>query len=159
VLDVGAGTGTDAWWLARAGQIVLAVQPTFALRTAGQQLHPHERIEWLDDALPDLARVEARGELWSLVLLSAVWMHLAAPQRAMAMAGVARLLSGDGKVFLSLRHGPMPPGRCMFEVSAKEAVSLAQSAGLKPLLVARSESMQAVNRDAGFTWSRIVLAR
>jgi SAM-dependent methyltransferase len=57
ILDVGAGTGADAAWLAAQSHTVLAVEPTAALREAGQALHPQPTIEWLDDSLPDLACV------------------------------------------------------------------------------------------------------
>lgn len=50
LLDVGAGTGRDAVWLASLGHDVVAVEPSAA------QLHPEPRIRWLDDGLPDLRR-------------------------------------------------------------------------------------------------------
>jgi hypothetical protein len=42
-------------------------------------------IEWVDDSLPDLATVRARGEEFEVVMLTAVWMHLDALQRRQAM--------------------------------------------------------------------------
>src|SRR5207247_1303411 len=76
VLDVGAGTGRDAAALAALGHHVLAVEPTAALREEGRRLHPSARLEWLDDVLPDLSRLVARGERFDLVMLIAVLMHL-----------------------------------------------------------------------------------
>ncbi|MFD1050971.1 class I SAM-dependent methyltransferase, partial [Kibdelosporangium lantanae] len=92
---------------------MVAVEPTAELREIGQRLHPHASIEWIDDALPDLRM--ARGT-FDLILLSAVWMHLDAAERAVAMARISRLLASEGRVILSLRHGPVPPGRRMFDV-------------------------------------------
>ncbi len=60
-LDIGAGTGRDAAWLARRGHRVLAVEPVAALRSAGEALHRMANLEWLDDGLPELARARARG--------------------------------------------------------------------------------------------------
>src|SRR3569623_658578 len=53
-LDIGAGTGRDAAWLAAQGHAVLAVEPVRTLREAAQRLHPEAGIRWLDDRLPDL---------------------------------------------------------------------------------------------------------
>ena len=52
MLDIGAGSGRDAAWLAAAGHQMLAVEPAAALRQHGQRLHPDERICWLDDRPP-----------------------------------------------------------------------------------------------------------
>ena len=55
-------------------------------------------------------------------MLTAVWMHLDPGQRERAMARVAPLVRPGGLMALSLRHGPVPAGRRMFEVSvAKRA--------------------------------------
>ena len=120
VLDVGAGTGRDAAALANLGHTVVAVEPTPELRAHGQRLHRAAAITWIDDALPDLDKVHARGERFDLVMLTAVWMHLDSSQRERAMARVAGLLQPGGLMTLLLRHGPVPAGRRMFEVSAAE---------------------------------------
>ncbi|HYJ51710.1 MAG TPA: methyltransferase domain-containing protein [Allosphingosinicella sp.] len=49
VLDIGAGTGRDAAWLADQGHHVVAVEPVEELREAGMALHPSERIAWVKD--------------------------------------------------------------------------------------------------------------
>jgi hypothetical protein len=59
-----------------------------------------------------------------------VWMHLNAEQRAHAMARVAALLREDGLLVVSLRHGPIPEGRIMFEVTVAETVALAEAHSL-----------------------------
>ena len=69
-------------------------------------LHRSPRIEWLDDSLPDLARVRSRGDSFDLVMLTAVWMHLDVQQRRQAMPNLAALLRGGGTVIMTLRHGP-----------------------------------------------------
>jgi len=62
-----------------------------------------------------------------VVLLTAVWMHLDPEQRRQAMPQVARLLRRGGVLTLSLRHGPVPAGRRMFDVSADETIELARA--------------------------------
>ena len=87
-------------------------------------------ITWIDDSLPDLDRVHARGERYDVVMLTAVWMHLDPGQRERAMARVAPLVRPGGLMALSLRHGPVPAGRRMFDVSAEETCELAGRHGL-----------------------------
>jgi len=130
VLDIGAGTGRDAAALAALGHSVVAVEPVAELRAHAARLHPSPAITWLDDALPDLDRLHAQDGRFELVMLTAVWMHLDAEERQRAMPRVAALLSPGGLLALSLRHGPVPAGRRMFDVSAAETIALAREAGL-----------------------------
>lgn len=130
VLDIGAGSGRDAAALTAMGHRVLAVEPTLELRRAGQQLHPEAGIEWLDDGLPELARVLARSERFDLILLTAVWMHLDEAERQVAMESLSRLVAQAGQIIMSLRHGPVPAGRRMFDVSFAETQELAHRHGL-----------------------------
>lgn len=156
VLDIGAGSGADAAWLADRGHAVLAVEPTAAMRSRAMALHPSPSIEWLDDSLPALANVVSRRQRFGLVMLTAVWMHLDADERRSAMPVVASLLAPAGVMAMAIRHGPVPSGRVMFEVDSGETIELAQACGLRTLLDVNGPSRQAVNRDAGVTWSRLV---
>lgn len=151
-LDIGAGTGRDAAALARRGHSVTAVEPTAELRAHGQRLHRDAAIEWIDDSLPDLVRVAPRGERFDLILLSAVWMHLDVEQRRRAMRRVGELVAAGGLVLLSLRHGPVPEGRRMFEVSGEETAALAAEFGLR--LRHRTER-PALLRQPGVTWTHL----
>ena len=51
------------------------------MRAHGMRLHPSPQIEWVDDYLPELAVLSARGETFDVVMLMAVWMHLDEAQR------------------------------------------------------------------------------
>jgi SAM-dependent methyltransferase len=130
VLDIGAGTGRDAAGFAAMGHRVLAVEPTAILRIRAAGLHPSPRIEWLDDSLPHLPHVMGRGEVFDIVMMTGVWMHLDEPQRQRAMPKVVRLVRKGGTMIISLRYGPVPTGRRMFAVSAEETVGLAEAGGL-----------------------------
>lgn len=156
VLDIGAGTGRDAAGFAEMGHHVLAVEPTAELRAHGLALHPSPAIEWLDDSLPLLPEVAARGERFGLVMLTAVWFHLDAAQRRLAMPVVAGLVAAGGSLCMTLRHGAVPPGRRMFEVSAAETVALADSQGLTSVLV--MEGLRD-NFGRGITWTRLAFTR
>ena len=130
VIDIGAGTGRDAAAFAQRGHGVTAVEPTAELRAEAERLHARWPITWIDDSLPDLDRVHERGGRYDVVMLTAVWMHLDAGPRERAMARVAPLVKPGGLMALSLRHGPVPAGRRMFEVSAQETGELARRHGL-----------------------------
>jgi SAM-dependent methyltransferase len=155
ILDVGAGIGTDAAALAALGHTVVAVEPVDALRSAGIKQRPSPRIEWLDDSLPDLAVLHSRGERFGIAMLSAVWMHLDEDERRRAMPNVSALLSDGGTLVMSLRHGPVPKGRRMFDVSAEDTIQLANACGLRTVLNVRTESIQRGNRRMGVTWTRL----
>lgn len=157
ILEIGAGTGRDAAGFAALGHSVVAVEPTRELRTRAAVLHPSPAIAWVDDSLPDLAVVMARGETFDVVMMTAVWMHLDEAQRRRAMPNIAALLRPGGLAFMTLRHGPVPPGRRMFEVTAGETIALAQQEGLE---VRRNEySPEGIQQRPGVSWTRLAFAR
>lgn len=154
VLDIGAGTGADAAWFASLGHAVVAVEPTDELRRAGMARHCSSAIEWIKDAFPDLDLVRGLARQFDLVTVTAVWMHLNEAERRQAMPHLVSLLAPKGVLLMSLRHGPLPAQRRMFDVAPEEAVSLAEGCGLRCLAVnANVPSVQGFNRNAGVTWS------
>lgn len=157
VLDVGAGTGRDAAALAALGHRVVAVEPTAELRTEAARLHPSPSIEWVDDGLPELRVTSTRAERFDLVMLTAVWMHLDEGQRRVAMPVVARLLRDGGILMLSLRHGPVPQGRRMFDVSADETIALAAREGLRVVL--HLENQPGLFGRTNVSWTRLAFAK
>ena len=159
VLEVGAGPGADAHWLASQGYRVTAVEPTEVFRSHARLRYPSPPVDWVDDALPELAAIVKRQRTFDLILLTAVWMHLDRPERAIAMPVLASLLAPGGVLILSLRHGPVPSGRVMFEVSSEEVIADAKRCGLSLLLDARALSTHRANRQAGVTWSQVAFAR
>jgi SAM-dependent methyltransferase len=156
VLDIGAGTGRDAAALARRGFAVTAAEPTAELRRHGESLHADLPIRWLDDSLPDLPLLTASGERFRLILLTAVWMHLDAVERDRAMRTVAPLVAQNGRMAMMLRHGPVPPGRRMFEVVAGEVVAQANACGLRLLHHAKRGDMFG---RGNVTWDVLMLER
>ncbi|MGA5823624.1 class I SAM-dependent methyltransferase [Kitasatospora sp. NPDC094028] len=131
VLDVGAGTGRDAAALARLGHRVTAAEPTPEFLAIGERLHAGTGIRWVPDALPALPLLRAEAARYDLVLLTAVWMHLAPDERPVAMDALAALLAPGGRLSLTLRHGPVPADRRMYEATAEEAIELGEARGLR----------------------------
>ncbi len=157
ILDIGAGTGRDAAALAAMGHHVTAVEPTAELRAQAAILHPSRLIDWIDDSLPDLAQLAEYAEAFDVVLLTAVWMHLDEAQRRQAMPPVARLLKSEGVLILSLRHGPIPPGRRMFDVGTPETTRLAHDAGLTLTLALDGQDGLFGRKDV--TWTRLAFSK
>lgn len=157
ILDIGAGSGADAAWFARQGHRVVAVEPTNELREAAEALHADLGIRWVNDALPALAVVRSLETRFDLITMFAVWMHLDPDERRSAMAAVAGLLAAEGTIVMTLRHGPVPPGRRMFDVQADETIALAEAHGLACVLNERTDSFQPHNRAAGVTWTRLAI--
>lgn len=129
------------------------------MRIPAMALHPSPHIEWLNDNLPGLASLQKRGETFDLIMLTAVWMHLDKAQRRQAMPNVASLTRPGGMVIMKIRHGPIPPGRRMFEVSPEETIALARTQDLEPILNVRTESSQELNHLAGVSWTNLVFAK
>jgi SAM-dependent methyltransferase len=158
-LDIGAGTGADASWLAAQGHRVVAVEPTNVFREFGVVHHRSSLIQWINDALPSLEQLSERKDEFGLVMLTAVWMHLDEQERRDAMPVVASLLASGGILVMALRHGPVPSERTLFQVSAHETVALAELNGLECILNVHERSRLAANREAGVSWTRLVFKR
>lgn len=156
VLDVGAGSGRDAAAYAEIGHDVVAVEPVAPFREAAKALHTSRRIEWIDDSLPALKKLGA-DQSFDLVSLSAVWMHLDAEQRDAAMGRLAALLRPKGVLTLSLRHGPVPEGKRMFDVTGEETIALAGREGLRNVLYLESQPSALSRPDV--TWTRLAFAK
>ena len=139
ILDVGAGTGRDAAWLARRDHRVVAVEPSRKLRRAGRELHESPGITWVDDCLPDLEVVRDAEAAFDLVWLSAMWMHVPPGDRSRAFETLIALLKPGGGMMFSLRLGPLPPERPMAVVSAGEITELARGRGLEVVRVTEHE--------------------
>lgn len=83
-LDVGCGTGRDAAWFAARGIEVVAVDPSQEMLAEARRLHPAPAVRWMSDSLPGLDKVFRLGLAFDLILLSAVWMHVAPTDRTRA---------------------------------------------------------------------------
>jgi len=151
-LDIGAGSGRDAEALARRGWQVTAVEPAEALRKIGQK--KQGAITWLDDRMPALAALGDK-DCFDLILLSAVWMHLTEIDRPVALKRLQQLLSPQGILIISLRHGPSVPGRAMYPVSVEEMHHLASPCGLTVSLL-DGDTADCLQRSE-VSWQTVVL--
>ncbi len=130
VLDIGAGSGRDAAYIAAQGLHVFAVEPAHNLRQLAQQKHTNTKITWLDDSLPDLQTVHFLQVKFDLILISAVWMHFSAAQQNRILRKVSNLLKPGGRMIISLRFGTFDDDRPNHDISLDQLNKQAQSLGL-----------------------------
>ena len=154
ILDIGAGSGRDAAWVANMGHEVFAVEPADKLREKGQALHSLQNIHWISDRLPLLKKVNNLPLKFDLILLSAVWMHIAPKKRERAFRKLANLLKPGGKLVITLRDGPIKDKRVMYPVNSEELHSFANRFALQVLLETKTEDQ--LNRP-DILWTTIVL--
>ena len=153
-LDVGAGSGRDAAWLAALGYDVVAAEPAAGMRTEARKLHHNDRIRWLDDRLPGLNATHALALSFDLILLSGVWQHVAPQDRQRGFRKLATLLKPGGLLIVTLRHGPASSDRPMYDVTTGEIEALARNHGLAIARVAPASD--ALGRP-GVAWTTLAM--
>jgi SAM-dependent methyltransferase len=134
-LDIGAGTGRDAAWLAGLGYQVVAAEPAAGMRRVAATRHGDIGIRWLDDALPALDRTHALSLSFDIILLSAVWQHILPADRGRAFRKIATLLKPGATLIMTLRNGPAPAEMEMHSTSTTEIEGFARTCGLEVLRV------------------------
>ena len=150
VFDIGAGR--DAAMLAAKGHEVVAIEPSEAMRRHGRNLHQDDRIRWVHDRLPSLATTLRLGLAADVVLLSAVWQHVAPVDRPRAFRKLITLLKSGGVLAITLRHGPAEPERVMYDVSLEEIERLARAHGMMVVHTAK-----VADRSCPSSWCRFVM--
>lgn len=172
ILDVGAGSGRDVKYIAEmAAQYsknnpsaattpptIYAVEPAAEMMKVGQHITQQLNVKWLQDSLPALDAVTKLETSFDLILLSAVWMHVAPSYRPRAMRKLANLLKPGGKIVISLKFGMTAieqSQRSMHDVSVDEIERLAQHLGLITKLETAPQN-DALERKE-FSWQTVVL--
>lgn len=145
-LDVGAGSGRDANWLAKQGWKVIAAEPADELRNLAQA-NSHNSVTWCSASLPELTALPQQPKTYDLILLSAVWMHLPEVERPPALKRLAELLSENGAMYISLRFGPNDEARPIHPVSYEELATLAKDNGLTARNLNPVPSQDGLKRD------------
>lgn len=145
-LEVGAGSGRDANWLAEQGWKVIAIEPADELRNLAQA-NSHNSVTWCNASLPALTALPQQPTTYDLILLSAVWMHLPKGERPAALKRLAKLLSESGTMYMTLRFGPNDEARPMHPVSYEELATLAKSSGLTARNLNPVPSKDGLKRD------------
>jgi len=159
-----AGTGTGGTIMGTGrylrewyhGIKVVAVEPASGIRELAKSYTISNPIHWVADALPDLTEVFKLQTKFDLILLSAVWMHIAPSSRERAFRKLSSLLKPNGKLIISLRHGKCDDERTMYDVSADELAKFASQFGLTFRLLSSALNADELGRD-NVTWQTVLL--
>lgn len=154
-LDIGAGSGRDARWLASNGWQVVAVEPADALRELAQKSSGPE-VRWSAASLPELIELPSTPTTYQLILLSAVWMHIPPCERKLAFQTIAKRLATDGIIIISLRFGPNDIQRPMYKVSIAEVQQLAADYNLRAELLSPADTNDKLGRQE-ISWQTLLL--
>ena len=171
ILDIGAGSGRDAKFIAQAavnkhgnknGTQVIAVEPANLLAELGARQTAGLNVKWFTDSLPALSTITKQEVSFDLILLSAVWMHIPISERARSIRKLANLLKPGGKLVISLRHSSSTEeaeqerkARKMHVVCADELKQLAQNVGLFTKLETQKEDDKLGRNHV--SWQTLVL--
>jgi len=153
VLDVGAGSGRDAAGISSLGHDVFAVEPSTKMRSLAQQLHPSGNIHWIGDSLPWLSSI-TRKHHFDVIILSAVWMHIAPADRIIAEQRLIELLAPKGIIYITLRVGPAASERGMYRTASTTFQRMGRRFHLKRIDLGVEHDLMG---RPGITWRTIVL--
>ncbi|GAA5189976.1 methyltransferase domain-containing protein [Ferrimonas gelatinilytica] len=154
VLDVGAGSGRDSHWMALRGAQVIAVEPAYELAEIGKELTAGLPVTWIDDCLPGLLKTTELGMRFDLILVSAVWMHLAYSHREKAFRKLSNLLKPGGRLVITLRHGDFSDGRVAYPTQSSELEKFARRYGLAVSMLTQADSDAMGRGDV--SWQSVV---
>ena len=160
IADIGAGSGRDAIWLFENGYQVLAVEPVLEFFEQFKKIKKSNchknNIHWKIDSLPELNQLKKYTGQISLILLSAVWMHLTTQERINSFQTFSTLNKRHGLLVITLRHGASPDERLMYPVSIAEIENLAAQYHYQVKTVKQSDDQ--LSRKEVF-WETIVLEK
>ena len=134
-----------------------AIEPVRPLRRVVRARHRSSLLDWLDDQVPDLARVPNR-QTFELIVVNGVWQYLNAGQQRRAMRRLGELAARGGMTFVSLLHGPGAASRPVHAIDVGETLG-ESAAGFEVVRRQRAESLQDANRAAGVYWTWLALRR
>ncbi len=158
ILDVGAGIGRDAFEFWKMGHTVVAVEPLLEFRTTGKDLYQSSTIEWWDDALPTLEKLDNYLDTFDFTLASGVWHHLNLKEQTIAMQRISELLNPGGLFALSLRNGPAGAGKHIFPTELRQVEISAKRNGLIPIFNSKNQPSLMPNKPQ-VIWDKLVLKK
>ncbi|KZN56572.1 class I SAM-dependent methyltransferase [Pseudoalteromonas luteoviolacea] len=158
VLDAGCGVGQNAAALCELGYEVCAIEPLTTFLDQAKTRYTDLPIEWLEDSLPELKRLNSAKHAFDFILLDGVWHHLSYQERKQCIKRLYQLLAPNGICAFSLRNGPAGMGTHVFPTSNEELLSMAPECGLEVVFQVANQPSKMPNKH-DVTWSRIALRK
>lgn len=154
VLDVGAGSGRDAFALAAMGYAVVAVEPAVELAKLAHARHVGAAVKWITDALPRLVLLKEQRCIFDFILCSAVIMHIPPGDLDASFDTLCGLLGTEGHLAISFRHPIATDDPELFHAhSGKDLAAAAHRAGLE--VVSESQNADRLGRSE-IEWQTVV---
>lgn len=153
VLDIGCGSGRDAYYFASKGHSVVAVDPAVKILETAKEKYSHHNLVFLDDKLPDLEKIKGK---YDVVIMSAVWMHIEKKDRLKAAKRVTNLLNPQGIAVISLRHGAFKDNRKEIPVSVDEIENILSKDLNINVSVLNENENDNFNRE-GVSWQTVII--
>lgn len=119
-LDIGSGSGRDAFWMAQNGWNVDAVDGSKALLDEARSIHEHDNIRFIHDLAPDFHATQTAEKKCDVILLAAFIFHFDADARNAILEFCLNALQPSGLIYVTLRRGPLPQNGSICDVPAQE---------------------------------------
>jgi SAM-dependent methyltransferase len=138
VLDIGCGSGDDAFAFAQMGHHVTAVEPSDLLDIAKEK-NSSSRIQYVSDTLPDLKRVTSKP-IFDAVVLGAVIQYIHPQDLRSALKRVTQNLKQGGRLYISYPNPPSRPHQYKLPLdklmsTMQDYNHFARSMGKAPMLI------------------------
>lgn len=154
-LDLGCGSGRDAFWTAQQGVNVVGVDGAPEMLAQAHKDHQHHLIHYMEDSGPAFSKLSQMNLKFDVVLMGAFLFHFDAPERQQLYNSLKPLLRDQAQMFITLRHGPVPQGRVMHHVPLQELEDFARSLGGASYFYGLKDDP--LNRP-GVCWSHVSLS-
>lgn len=152
ILDIGAGSGRDAQWLAQKGHTVIAVEPSRTMREHAFAHHAHDKIQWINDSLPSLEHTYQLQYAYDIVLVNAVWMFVPPRERIRAFRKLVDLLKPGGLLIMTAQLGEVDPKNGKIAVPDDELAHLATQHGMQ--IEVDAQASDSLGRN--YRWQQVV---
>ncbi|NPV04487.1 MAG: class I SAM-dependent methyltransferase [Syntrophaceae bacterium] len=108
ILDIGAGSGRDMYYLLKSGFDVYGVEPCYELRALALATYPDLEGRLETGSLPDIGR--PYGGNYDAIVCSAVLMHVQKAEIFSSAYAIRENLKDKGRLLISLPSGVPPCG-------------------------------------------------
>ena len=154
VLDVGAGSGRDAAWLASRGHDVIAVEPSEQMRIRGLGLHRADKFRWINDRLPGARECAQAGHFVRFRPPERRLDACSTGERRRAFRKLVTLLKPGAWMAISFRQPELGNPRSMFPCHVDELEELAKIHGT---FIERVETASDELARSGVEWTRVII--
>lgn len=142
-LDIGCGIGRDAYWLASQGFDVTACDGAAGMIDIAVQSNSDQRIDYLVDEAPALSSTLSLQKKFDVILMNAFVFHFDYKGNSSPLdnlfGAVISMANPGAVIYTNLRHGPVPPGRKMYDVCVEDIEHIVCAYGMELQYLGKSK--------------------